>query len=159
MYCCTYSCVFFPLFFLCICFFCEILILWQKLSKRVMGLWYLMQLSTIFQLYHVLLVEETVVPGEIIDMSQVTDKLYHIMLYTSPWSRFELTTSVVMGTDCIGICKTNYHTIMAMTAPGNNWQDSQHQHELLHSRQTVVHGNCWSWLLDWHNNLIPMFLL
>ena len=42
---------------------------------------------------------------------QVTDKLYHIMLYTSPWSRFELTTSVVIGTDCIGSCKSNYHTI------------------------------------------------
>ena len=27
------------------------------------------------------------------------------MLYTSPWSRFELTTSVVIGTDCIGSCK------------------------------------------------------
>jgi hypothetical protein len=36
-----------------------------------------------------------------IDLSQVTDKLYHIMLYTSPWLRFELTTSVVIGTDCI----------------------------------------------------------
>jgi hypothetical protein len=32
------------------------------------------------------------------DLSQVTDKLYHIMLYTSPWSRFELTTSVVIPT-------------------------------------------------------------
>jgi hypothetical protein len=47
----------------------------------------------------VLLVEET---GENHHLSQVTDKLYHIMLYTSPWSRFELTTSVVIGTDCIG---------------------------------------------------------
>jgi hypothetical protein len=47
------------------------------------------------------------------DLSQVTDKLYHIMLYTSPWSRFELTTSVVIGTDCIGSCKSNYHTITA----------------------------------------------
>jgi hypothetical protein len=28
------------------------------------------------------------------DLSQVTDKRYHIKLYTSPWSRFELTTSV-----------------------------------------------------------------
>jgi hypothetical protein len=27
------------------------------------------------------------------------------MLYTLPWSRFELTTSVVIGTDCIGSCK------------------------------------------------------
>jgi hypothetical protein len=47
---------------------------------------------------------------------QVTDKLYHIMLYTSPWSRFELTTSVVIDTECIG-SKSNYHTITAMMAP------------------------------------------
>jgi hypothetical protein len=63
----------------------------------------------------VLLVEETGGPGE--NLSQVTDKLYHIMLYTSPWSRFELTTSVVIGTDCIGSCKSNYHTITTRTAP------------------------------------------
>ena len=31
----------------------------------------------------VLLVEETGVPGDNHDMPQVTDKLYHIMLYTS----------------------------------------------------------------------------
>jgi len=49
---------------------------------------------------------------------QVTDKLYHILLYASPWSRFELTTSVVIDTDCIGSCKSNYHTITATTAPG-----------------------------------------
>jgi hypothetical protein len=54
------------------------------------------------------------------DMSQVTDKLYHIMLYTLPWSRFELKTSVVIGTDCIGSYKSNYHTIMTTTAPTNN---------------------------------------
>jgi hypothetical protein len=50
------------------------------------------------------------------DLSQVTDKLYHIMLYTSPWSRFKLTTSVVISTDCIGSCKSSYHTITAMMA-------------------------------------------
>ena len=32
-----------------------------------------------------------------------SDELYHIMLYTSLSSRFELTTSVVIGTDCIGM--------------------------------------------------------
>ena len=45
------------------------------------------------------------------DLSQVTDKLYHIMLYTSPWTGSELTTSVVIGTDCIGSCKFNYHDV------------------------------------------------
>ena len=48
-------------------------------------------------------------------LSQVTDKLYHIMLYTSPWSR--LTTSVVIGTDFICSLKSNYHTIKVTTAP------------------------------------------
>jgi hypothetical protein len=51
--------------------------------------------------------------------SQVTDKLSHTMLCSSPWSTFKLTTSVVIGTDCIGSCKFNYHTIRATMAPGH----------------------------------------
>jgi hypothetical protein len=35
--------------------------------------------------------------------------------YTSTWVGFYLTTLVMIGTDCIGSCKSNYHTIT--TAP------------------------------------------
>jgi hypothetical protein len=81
----------------------------------------------------VLLVNKTIVPGEnhqsvasqwqtlshnVVSCTPRHEKdsmLYRIHLF--PWEGFELTTLVVIGTDCTGNCKSNYHTITTMTAP------------------------------------------
>jgi hypothetical protein len=82
-------------------------------------LWYSMPTSTIFQLYcgsPFNWRRKPEYPEKTTNLSQVTDKLYHIMLYWLHITRagFELTTLVVISTDCIGSCKSNYHTIMTM---------------------------------------------
>ena len=63
------------------------------------------------------------------DLSQVTDKLYHIMLHTSPWTGFEPTTLVVIGTNCIGSCKSNYNTIPATGWRSWGWRKEWRQCE------------------------------
>ena len=77
-------------------------------------------LAILWQL--VLLVEETRVPGE--NHWSATSNWQTFITkccikYTSPEQGSNSQRKVVIGTDCIGSYKSNYHTIMSTTAPEN----------------------------------------
>ena len=91
----------------------------------------------------VLLVEETGVPVENHDLPQVNDKHYHTMLYWVNIAQvgIELTTLVVIGTDCTGSCKSNYHTIMTTTAPWQSILQETFQTSLQSNGSVAIHKN------------------
>jgi hypothetical protein len=56
--------------------------------------------------------------GSVLLVEKTTDNVYHIMLYRVQlkWTGFELTMLMVIGTDCISSCISNYHRITTMIA-------------------------------------------
>ena len=52
-------------------------------------------------------------PEKFTDLSRLTDKIYHVMLYHGHFAMNGVRTHnlVVIDTNCASSCKSNYHTI------------------------------------------------
>jgi hypothetical protein len=90
----------------------------------------------------VLPVEEIGVPGEnhrAVAIKSLTKLITRCCIeYTSPWAGFELTTSVVIGSDFIGSCKSNYHTITTTTAPKYKWKLRKVKYHVFSNKREIL---------------------
>ena len=98
----------------------------------------------------VLLVEETWLPGEnhwpVASHWQILS--HNVVSSTLPWAGFELSTLVVIGNDCIGSCKSNYHTITTTTTTALDLIDYQYMQCSL-SFLAVWQKYYYRYMIDW----------
>ena len=82
-------------------------------TDYVLGLWCSTPILVIFKLYRGCQFYWWRKP----ERPEKTTDYYDIILHRvhDAWAGFELTTSVVMGIDCIGSCSPNYHAITNKT--------------------------------------------
>ena len=118
MKCCEFNYILF-------CFLTKLGYEWYGLV--LFGLWCLAPLSTKYFSYIVAVTfigwgnRSTQRKPSTCHKSMTNFTTYCCIQYTSPWIKFELTTLVVIGTDCTSNCKSNYHMITTMTAPWMVW--------------------------------------
>ena len=66
-------------------------------------------------------------------------------------NRFEFTTLVVIGTDCTGSCKSNYHTITTTTAPANFvWLYMLMTGKIYHCNESLLGPLLKEKYIEWH---------